>query len=108
MQVECRTWEEMTSALSLVDGLFDDSVWLSVEKTPTGPASEDVQVTVGCVVVTENGSEYLLQFAERAGTNWLDGETHMAGTERADTIRRELSELCAVRKWKILPGVVSA
>jgi len=113
MIVTCKTFDDFIENLNalptnnrLVEGVLRVSI---SEMDETGDGVKFIINFQASAIawLADMEGQYLLELGVNVGRDIRDAEPELAGTEKALECKMVLRELCEVRGWTILPGIIS-
>ncbi|MCK9570092.1 hypothetical protein M0R72_14205 [Candidatus Pacearchaeota archaeon] len=113
MRVVCNTIEDFVENLKIEGGnhVFQKVVYVTMSKRPLGSDSKRTAVVFAVnfqasTVVDLGEGQYILDFGEDCGMDYMDGDKELNGTDQATRMRGQLQECCESLGLSIRPGIV--
>jgi len=91
--------------------VYQQAVRVQVSKNPIDGNKRDavkfqVVFQASAVVATADGGEYIMEVGEDCGIDYRDASNELIGSERADDLRRMVSEFCDHHGLTLRPGMI--
>ena len=112
MRITCNTIEEFLSNIIDDVKLFENTIWVSVSKSPLdgndrNSARFEVSFQASAVIIFPEGGESLLDLGIDCGKDYHDVSQEFLGSEEASEHKDKLKSFCDGRDLVLRPGVVS-
>lgn len=109
MRVQFKSRDEFLIAMADLashpyDFIHQNTVRVSIDYNTESEVKETVTVHITAIVICHDESQYILEFAEQVGSDYLDAGGDKQGTKNADQL---LQSVTAIGKWRIVPGIIS-
>ena len=113
MRVICNDLDDMLTNLKLEmpSAILQRAVRVSTTRNPQGGTKQtamrfNVTFNASAVVRLSGGGEYLLEFGEDCGTDYMDEPKKLEGSERAAGLREKLVGFCDDYGLLVRPGII--
>jgi hypothetical protein len=114
VRITCNSIEEFLENLKHTEpgSVLKDMVCLSVTRKPLDGRRRidavrfDVTIQTSAVINLPDGGQYLLEYGEECGRDYMDGNQERPGTMMANSVKQALMEYCNSAGLVVRPGVI--
>lgn len=111
VRIVCTSLEEFIECIiSDAAVIFQSTVRCSIVRRPVGGTRDDAPkfevVLQSSAVVRTEDYEYILEYGVPCGTDYCDSSDEMAGTEKAEEIKKKILEVVDANSLRLLPGII--
>ena len=107
MRVTCADINEFLENLEAAEGVFQNTVRISIVPRPIDENKADIVLQASAVVEVDDGSQFLLEAAHGCGRDYMEGgDRDLSGTNEAKRLKHEIAGLVQRKGWKVMPGII--
>jgi hypothetical protein len=104
MRIECHSIADFMENLVAIGSVFQNIVYWNYYRRPITNIKYLVVVQASTVADLKEDGQFILEAGEECGEDVKAANGTDAGSNRAESLKKQLADYCASRGLKLLPG----